>query len=266
MTDSEPLQSFIDLCLDPPGPSSLVAAFRSAIDALGFRYFACCSHVDLDNPPRQAIFVHNYPVGWVKHFLEARLDRIDPVLQLAQREPLPFFWDTALPAQPLTPAQKDMLAQASVYGLEHGYTVPIDLSWRPGCATASCSVVPQTPTSDPQHYVAVQTLANYLYAALQRISVPMRPAGPSLTERERQCLTLAAHGKDDWTIGKLLRISQYTVHAHIRQAMRRLHVTTRIQAIVLALHNGQIFLDDDSHSADQATVVPNSEDGPHLIR
>jgi DNA-binding CsgD family transcriptional regulator len=64
------------------------------------------------------------------------------------------------------------------------------------------------------------------------------------SERERQCLELAAQGKDDWSIGSLLRISERTAHNHIERAKRRLGVCTRVQVIVAALNDGQISFGD----------------------
>jgi len=65
-----------------------------------------------------------------------------------------------------------------------------------------------------------------------------------LSERERQCLELAAQGKDDWAIGSLLCISERTAHNHIERAKRRLGVCTRVQVIVHALSEGQIAFGD----------------------
>jgi DNA-binding CsgD family transcriptional regulator len=65
-----------------------------------------------------------------------------------------------------------------------------------------------------------------------------------LSERERQCLELAAQGKDDWSIGSLLCISERTAHNHIERAKRRLGVCTRVQVIVHALNDGQIAFGD----------------------
>ena len=65
-----------------------------------------------------------------------------------------------------------------------------------------------------------------------------------LTRRERQCLELAAQGKSDWVAGRILGISERTVHNHIEHAKRRLGVATRVQAIVHALVSRQIAFGD----------------------
>lgn len=65
-----------------------------------------------------------------------------------------------------------------------------------------------------------------------------------LSRRERQCLSLAAQGKDDWAIGKLLGLSPKTVHSYMKRLMQRLGMRTRVQAIVWALETGQISFRD----------------------
>src|SRR5690606_40940921 len=65
-----------------------------------------------------------------------------------------------------------------------------------------------------------------------------------LSARQRQCLELAAQGKDEWTIGRLLNLAECTVHKHIGNAKRKLGVATRTQAVVEALATRQISFGD----------------------
>ena len=65
-----------------------------------------------------------------------------------------------------------------------------------------------------------------------------------LSRRERQCLELAAQGKSDWAVGRILGISERTVHHHIERAKHRLGVATRVQAIVQALFARHISFGD----------------------
>ena len=62
----------------------------------------------------------------------------------------------------------------------------------------------------------------------------------ALTKRERECLTLAANGKNDREIGEILSLSEKTVSTYIQRAKVRYGVSTRIQAVVLALRDGEI--------------------------
>lgn len=239
-------QSFIELCQGGHPPTGwLTAGFQKSIEALGFRYFACCAHVDPLHPPPQAIMVHNYPSVWVQHYSSQRLYELDPVLQRAECNPMPFFWDTTFRAEPVTAVQQKMLADAMDFGIAHGFTIPIHLSWLPGVHRASCTIVPEAIAVRPLNYFMVETMVTAMYAALNRARASRRQAtGVELSRRERQCLSLAAQGKDDWAIGQLLGLSTMTVHSYVKRLMHRLGVRTRVQAIVWALETGQLSYGD----------------------
>jgi len=243
-------QSFVERCERAEPASVLVAAFQSAIEQMGFRYFACCSHVNPRNPPRQAVVLHNYPGSWVRCYAERRLYESDPVLLRAEATTLPFFWDAPKFRAALTPLQARIMREAAGVGLAHGYTVPIHLSWAAGSLRASCSVVPDSTRIGVRAYRDVQVMAAYLYASVghrkdvQAVRESTLRTGPVLSVRERQCLELAAYGKSDWAISQILRISEHTVHRHVEAAKRRLGVTTRMQAVVCAVQRREISLGD----------------------
>lgn len=240
------VQAFIERCERSARTPELVAAFVQVLDALGFRYFACCSHVDPARPPRRAVVLHNYPAAWVRDFSEMELYDIDPVFMHASRVTLPFFWDSPAFLAGLTAPQLQILAEAAQFGIANGYTVPIHSPFSLGAFSASCSVVPDSKTIDSSAYAAVQLMSGYLYEAAYRDLNPKdaEPVHPELSRRERQCLELAAQGKSDWVVGKILGISERTVHNHIESAKRRLGVATRVQAIVQALASRQIVFGD----------------------
>jgi DNA-binding CsgD family transcriptional regulator len=248
MNHFDRVQSFIELCHGNAACiESMEAAFRATVQELGFRHYACCSHVDPLDHPSHAVVLHNYPPAWVQHYSDEKLHRIDPVLQLAERQQAPFFWDEPF-SHSITAEQKAMLAEAAAFGLAHGYTVPIDISWIPGSIRASCSVVPESDAIDSGSYFTVGVMALYLYTCVSAARAPRNGRGtvipPELTPRERQCLALAAQGKDDWSIGRVLSLSQHTVHSHIERIKQRYRVATRVQAVVQGVMTGQISLGD----------------------
>src|SRR5579872_3837070 len=247
MNHFDRVQSFIELChSNASSVASMEAGFRTSVQELGFRHYACCSHVDPLDHPSHAVVLYNYPVVWVQHYSRHKLYRIDPVLQYAERSQAPFFWDATFATEPLTEAQEKLLAEAAALGLAHGYTVPIDVSWIPGSIRASCSVVPDSDAVEPTSYLTVQVMALYLYACVSSVQARRRTGSfatsTELTPRERQCLTLAAQGKDDWSIGRVLSLSQHTVHSHIERVKQRYQVATRVQAVVQGVMSGQISL------------------------
>jgi DNA-binding CsgD family transcriptional regulator len=239
-------QSFIELCRRGAPAGELAGMFQHELDAFGFRCFSCCSHVDPLRPPRGAVVLHNYPGEWMRAFSELDFYYIDPVFHYANRSLTPFFWDADEFRAELTAPQLEIMEEARRFGIEHGYTVPIHAPRSPGAFRASCSVVPDSAAVASESYMAVHLMACYMYAALS-FDAEAKAGGcvvRGLTRRERQCLELAAQGKSDWVAGRILGISERTVHNHIEHAKRRLGVATRVQAIVHALVSRQIAFGD----------------------
>lgn len=238
-------QSFLERCESSDSLQTLGPAFRQAVEQLGFRYFALCSHVDPLDPPPQSIMLHNYPLAWVRIHSQEQLHRIDPVFRHAESHPLPFNWNSTFRKSPVTALQSKLLAAAHKFGIAHGYTIPLTLSWAPGWLPASCSVVPASDNLDRWNYRVVELMANYLFAAVHRSHArhTIRRA-TELSVRERQCLILAANGNDDRAIGERLGVSHVTAHTYIERTKQQLGVCTRVQAVVQALATGQITFGD----------------------
>jgi len=238
-------QSFIEQGTRAATIQALAEAFQRVLGQLGFRYFACCSHVDPLRPPRSAVMLHNYPVDWVRAYSERKLLAIDPVFRHAERTFLPFYWDAPELRVRLTADQWGIFVDAASQGLAHGYTVPIHAPWLSGTFRASCSVVPDSRSIGARSYFAVQLMSTYLYdAARRRVDADLAAPRNPLSSRERQCLELVAQGKSNWTIGQILGISEHTVHRHIESAKQRLGVATRIQAVIGAAQGRQISIGD----------------------
>ncbi len=64
------------------------------------------------------------------------------------------------------------------------------------------------------------------------IALPRSPLGPAaLSDRQRDCLALAATGLSSAGIGERLGLSPRTVDEHLALACRTLGVRTRVQAV-----------------------------------
>ncbi len=241
MKTTDTLQSFIEICGQKDvSVDSLATAFRKAIERLGFRYFACLSHVDPVHPPAHAIMLHNYPAAWVRRFSEQKLYAIDPVLRRAEREEEPFFWDRAFRTS-LTLPQRKMLADAASLGIAHGFTFPVHPMASPSPLPASCSIVPGSARVGLGNYFVAEGLANHLVSVLGRIRVAHEPiATCNLSHRERQCVLLIAQGKTDAEVASALGMMKSTAHTYIERLKMRLGVKSRTAAVARALITGQI--------------------------
>lgn len=68
--------------------------------------------------------------------------------------------------------------------------------------------------------------------------------GDELTERELEVLRLLAHGRSNREIAEELVIGAETVKTHVGNILAKLHLAHRTQAVVLALKQGLISLDE----------------------
>jgi two-component system NarL family response regulator len=59
--------------------------------------------------------------------------------------------------------------------------------------------------------------------------------GPRLTDRELQVLKLVAKGLNNKDIGDSLFISENTVKNHVRNILEKLHLHSRMEAVVYAV-------------------------------
>ncbi|MCA1855540.1 response regulator transcription factor [Massilia oculi] len=89
--------------------------------------------------------------------------------------------------------------------------------------------------------VLAEALAGKLFAHVQRGGA--KPSAPvseldKLTPREREILACLARGESNKLIARVLDLAESTVKIHVQNVLRKLGLTSRVQAAVLAVENG----------------------------
>lgn len=134
--------TFAERCASARAVEDVRKLFLREVDALGFPYVACASHVDPLRPPPEAVTMLHYPRAWVEHFSVQNLANRDPVFMTAKRQLLPFQWSDRAFRKSLTLDQLTILNEAAEAGLRDGFTIPLhslssarcaNLAWRPAC-------------------------------------------------------------------------------------------------------------------------------------
>jgi len=82
---------------------------------------------------------------------------------------------------------------------------------------------------------------------LQELAHPPQrpPTAEPLTRREVEVLRLVAHGESNQAIATTLDIGERTVRVHVSNILSKLHLASRTQAALFALHEGLASLDDE---------------------
>lgn len=83
------------------------------------------------------------------------------------------------------------------------------------------------------HMAGLEALLRMREIGLRLTDAPLLP----LSAREVECLQWVGAGKSDWDISVILAISEKSVNAYIERAKHKLGVTSRAQALVMALRH-----------------------------
>ncbi|MDF0584973.1 helix-turn-helix domain-containing protein [Bradyrhizobium yuanmingense] len=91
--------------------------------------------------------------------------------------------------------------------------------------------------ADPQDRIGhLNALACLFHSACSEIARPCNDVcerKAALSKREISCMRWVAEGKSSWEIGMILGIGENTVNFHVKDAMRKLDATSRIQAVAI---------------------------------
>ncbi len=184
-------------------------------------------------PPTVAV---KWPSDWCDRYFKRKYHTIDPVVRRTPMLSRPFLWDQLADHYRLQPDERRVLDEAREAGLKHGMSVPL---FGPLGRVSVVSFASPSDDADPQDRIGhLNALAWHFHTAYGEIARPCNDGGDkkvALSQREISCMRWVAEGKSSWEIGMILEISENTVNFHIKNAMRKLGATSRIQAIVLAI-------------------------------
>ncbi|OFX13370.1 MAG: hypothetical protein A2516_09695 [Alphaproteobacteria bacterium RIFOXYD12_FULL_60_8] len=217
-----------------PDTQTLQAALEHVLNIVGFRYFA---YTFIQSPDEEGkpLTLSNFPKEWCLRYLEETYFCCDPVLQVSLKSFLPVEWADALADVELTDRQKTMMAEAASYGLKNGLTIPVHQA---GSSSAYFNLA--SDLGEAEYELHLERYRHVLHVlAFYFHDVALRHLGRSsqfislvkLTKREMECLQWCGKGKTSLEIGKILELAERTVNFHLTNAMRKLRVHTRAQAV-----------------------------------
>ncbi len=92
-----------------------------------------------------------------------------------------------------------------------------------------------------------QIFQRIIKSALRHVSKPVSlDAGEKITAREQEILQLASSGMSNKEISQRLDLSEYTVKSYLVEIFSKLNVSSRTEAVMVALKAGLISLNDNS--------------------
>lgn len=244
------VQAFVRDVRIAPTLTDIGLVLKDATRSFQFDHFALAQRQSSRTDAGQALLgpvrLTNFPDAWVEQLVGQGRMADDPVLLASERSMTPFAWRDIDRILPLTGRHRAYMAQAQAAGLADGYTVPIHV---PGQASGLVSFVMAGGRDLPADSLpAAQYLACFAFEAARRLNLAARGGSVGsharLTQRQLDCVVLAARGKSNWVAGQLLGLSAGTVHKYLEAAKHRYGVASRTELVVRALYDGQLSFAD----------------------
>jgi len=209
------------------------------------------------------------PAEWVVEYDKNSYVEIDPRIAYGWDCPPPLVWDSSTGAE--DPRITNFLHRAAEFGIgsglalylaEHGHSVLLSLNRPERTLTRQIRAEIQAHIGDALHFAHV-----FHWMFMRRVvarGVPPAHQGTPLSPREIQCLSHAAHGMTSAEMGMKLGITERTANFHFSNAISKLGVLNRHEAIATAVARGLIeveSLGDAKRSAYFARRTPRKRSG-----
>ncbi len=241
------VQQFVRTVREADSLAAVSQVLSDATRDFAFDHFALVQRVNA-RLPIGPVQLSDYPEAWIDLLSATDYYVHDPVLVACEKSVAPFAWDALPTMLSLSKHQRAYMDNARAAGLDSGYTIPIHV---PGQASGLCSFVTTGGRALPAESLpAAQYLACFAFEAARRLvgdddgGKGTRADIPRLTQRQLDCVVLAARGKSNWVAGQLLGLSPDTVHKYLESAKRRYGVSSRTELVVRALYDGQLSFRD----------------------
>lgn len=226
----------------------LVPAVTAIVRSLGFDTFMYgLTTVYRPGHDSLAYVFTTAPQKWVRRYDHLAYIEVDPRIQAAIATSLPYIWDQST-ERGKSPQVDRFIDDAARHGICSGVSFLLPDSDR---AAVLLSLNSSLRAVDEQrramllaNFGTMLTFGYYFHEFFMRkvvsVGIPSRLEGSPLTNRERECLTLAAAGLTTEDIAERLGIKRVTAQFHFDAIRTKLAAATRHEAIARAVHQGLI--------------------------
>jgi DNA-binding CsgD family transcriptional regulator len=212
------------------------------VQRIGFRHFVFRGRYPRTRSGHHEIRLDNCPAGWFDYCSEHGFAAAsDPIHHRAMQEATPVLWRDWVSHYPT------YFAAARKFGLVSGVTHAVygplgdqsSLSFMKGIGGIEAEREIVTALSECQliacyaHRTVARVIENGLDSA--NPGAPSPGSAPTLTERERECLTWVATGKTAAQVAATLSLSEATIIYHLSKARRKLEAANSRHAVSKAI-------------------------------
>lgn len=235
---------YFDLARDISRASStegLQRVCKAATASLGYDYYLFGGYYPMIEG---IVMSSSFPEDWRNRYDANGYIQFDPTVKHCWTESSPIVWQRMTYSDGKSGEQeRKVMEEAKEFGLRSGISVPVHGSGAEGCMLSLASVEEH---ADYEHHdeaglqIIVHAMHEVTKLIISKNGTGMVPATENLSPREIECLSWTAKGKTSWAISRILDVSENTVIFHLRNAIKKLEVTNRSQAVAKAIAHSKI--------------------------
>lgn len=248
------VERFIEGLRDCATVEEAVALFSSIVREMGYHGFDAYSFaVDTINNVDQPgnFVVCDYDAQIITDYVRDGWMQMCPTIAETARGKVPFDYVAFLDRSPPSASVKWQKFMLKLFGVRHAWLVPLSAtSVNKGVTVYMRGKGPKVEAKFNETRHQVHLIASYLMDTLDSFrgleatngngKAPDSASRAAISSREIDCLHWAARGKSNREIGDILGVSENTVRFHLKNAYRKLDVTSRSQAVIAAMRTGLI--------------------------
>jgi DNA-binding CsgD family transcriptional regulator len=218
-------------------------AMAQAVTAFGFDSYTYCglrpTAAMRGNVTKQEdmkdgyLYISNMREQWQRRYMEQAHWDNDPVMRYCMASTMPITWDQNFAVSRRTAAEDRMMEDAAAYGVIQGISVA---THGPGAEIGILSLYSSVPAKEFSRLAAmrvhqVHLMAIHLHYAMQETFGVKEGAPVVLTKRENEVMLWTAEGKTAWEIASILKCTERTVNAHVKNIMNKMGVFSKTHAV-----------------------------------
>jgi len=211
------------------------------VQRIGFRHFVLRGRFPQIRSGDHEIRLDNCPAGWFDYCSEHGAAAPDPMHQRAMQEATPVLWRDWVSHYP------SYFAAARKFGIVTGVTHAV---YGPLGDRSSISFIKGVGGIEAEREISnalseCQLIACYAHRRVAGAiangpdsgnpGAPLPGSAPTLTERERECLTWVATGRTAAQVASTLSLSEATIIYHLSKARRKLEAANSRHAVSKAI-------------------------------
>lgn len=167
---------------------------------------------------------------WQIHYSNEHYDRVDPIFTRMRQSQLPLSWRVEEELTRYGSKQQQLFSDALDFGMRGGFAIPIHAPFGEFANLVVQDVgildlIKRKPNIEHQ----LQLIAYHYHSRVSQLIENKKEI--NLTQREKECLQLTSQHKSAKEISMLLNISLRTVGFHIENAIKKLNVANKYQAV-----------------------------------